>query len=119
MVKAYGEKYGEWPHLIIVDNLMNVSALHDNEWTGMRDIMKACHHIARETDSAIFILHHTSEAEGEPTRPPSRRAIQGKVSQLPEMILLLQWNLSIKSFVLLVLRTGLLNIQRWVISGLL
>jgi len=87
MVKAYGEKYGEWPHLIIIDNLMNVSALHDNEWTGMRDIMKACHHIARETDSAIFILHHTSEAEGEPTRPPSRRAIQGKVSQLPEMIL--------------------------------
>ena len=87
MVKAYGEKYGEWPHLIIIDNLMNVSALHDNEWTGMRDIMKACHHIARETDSAIFILHHTSEAEGEPNRPPSRRAIQGKVSQLPEMIL--------------------------------
>ncbi len=58
MVKAYGEKYGEWPQLIIIDNLMNVSALHDNEWTGMRDIMKACHHIARETDSAIFILHH-------------------------------------------------------------
>ena len=87
MVKAYGEKYGEWPYLIIIDNLMNVSALHDNEWTGMRDIMKACHHIARETDSAIFILHHTSEAEGDPLRPPSRRAIQGKVSQLPEMIL--------------------------------
>jgi predicted ATP-dependent serine protease len=87
MVKAYGEKYGQWPHLIIIDNLMNVSALHDNEWTGMRDIMKACHHIARETDSAIFILHHTSEAEGDPLRPPSRRSIQGKVSQLPEMIL--------------------------------
>ena len=87
MVKAYGEKYGEWPYLIIIDNLMNVSALHDNEWTGMRDIMKACHHIARETDSAIFILHHTSEAEGDPMRPPSRRSIQGKVSQLPEMIL--------------------------------
>jgi predicted ATP-dependent serine protease len=87
MVKAYGEKYGQWPHLIIIDNLMNVSALHENEWTGMRDIMKACHHIARETDSAIFILHHTSEAEGDPLRPPSRRSIQGKVSQLPEMIL--------------------------------
>ena len=87
MVKAYGEKYGQWPHLIIIDNLMNVSALHDNEWTGMRDIMKACHHIARETDSAIFILHHTSEGEGDPLRPPSRRSIQGKVSQLPEMIL--------------------------------
>lgn len=87
MIKAYGEKYGDYPHLIIVDNLMNVSALHDNEWTGMRDIMKAAHHLARETESAIFILHHTSEAEGDPLRPPSRRSIQGKVSQLPEMIL--------------------------------
>jgi RecA-family ATPase len=87
MVKAYGEKYGEYPQLIIIDNLMNVSALHDNEWTGMRDIMKAAHHLARETESAIFILHHTSEAEGDPLRPPSRRSIQGKVSQLPEMIL--------------------------------
>lgn len=87
MVKAYGEKYGEYPQLIIIDNLMNVAALHDNEWTGMRDIMKACHHMARETESAIFMLHHTSEAEGDPSRPPARRAIQGKVSQLPEMIL--------------------------------
>lgn len=86
MVKAYGEKYGSYPELIIVDNLMNVAALHDNEWTGMRDIMKACHHIARETESCIFVLHHTSEGEGDPSFPPPRRAIQGKVSQLPEMI---------------------------------
>jgi len=40
-----------------------------------------------ETESAIFVLHHTSEAEGDPDRPPARRAIQGKISQLPEMIL--------------------------------
>lgn len=87
MIQAYGEKYGEYPHLIIIDNLMNVAALHDNEWTGMRDIMKAAHHMARETDACIFVLHHTSEGEGDPSLPPARRAIQGKVSQLPEMIL--------------------------------
>lgn len=87
MIQAYGEKYGQYPELIIIDNLMNVAALHDNEWTGMRDIMKACHHIARETEASVFVLHHTSENEGEPTKPPARKAIQGKVSQLPEMIL--------------------------------
>ena len=86
-IQAYGEAFGEWPHLIVVDNLMNVAALHDNEWTGMRDIMKAMHNVARETDAAVFILHHTSEAEGKPEFPPSRKSIQGKVSQLPEMIL--------------------------------
>lgn len=86
-IKAYGEAFGEWPHLIIVDNLMNIAALHDNEWTGMRDIAKAMHHIARETDAAVFMLHHTSENEGKPEMPPARKAIQGKISQLPEMIL--------------------------------
>lgn len=86
-VEAYGEAFGEYPHLLIIDNLMNVAALHDNEWTGMRDIAKAMHHMARRTDAAVFMLHHTSEAEGKPEFPPSRKSIQGKISQLPEMIL--------------------------------
>lgn len=86
-VEAYGESYGEYPHLIIVDNLMNIAALHDNEWTGMRDIAKAMHHLSRQTDAAVFLLHHTSEGEGKPEMPPSRKSIQGKISQLPEMIL--------------------------------
>ena len=86
-IKAYGEAFGEYPHLIIIDNLMNVAALHDNERTGMRDIAKAMHHIARQTDAAVFLLHHTSEADGKPDLPPSRKSVQGKISQLPEMIL--------------------------------
>lgn len=86
-VMAYAEAYGEYPHLIIVDNLMNVVSLHENEWTGLREIAKAMHHMARETDAAVFILHHTSENEGRPDVPPARKAIQGKVSQLPELIL--------------------------------
>jgi hypothetical protein len=52
------------------------------------------HHIARETDAAVFLLHHTSEGEGQPDMPPSRKSIQGKISQLPEMIItvaLLPW----------------------------
>lgn len=86
-VKAYGEAFGEYPHLIIIDNLMNVAAMHNDEWTGMRDIAKAMHHLSRQTDSSVFLLHHTSEAEGRPDTPSPRKAIQGKVSQLPEMIL--------------------------------
>jgi len=35
----------------------------------------------------VLLLHHTSEAEGKPNMPPSRKAIQGKISMLPEMIL--------------------------------
>jgi RecA-family ATPase len=86
-IKAFDEVWGEPPHLVIVDNLMNVVAEQDNEWAGMREIMKALHHVAHTTGAAVWVLHHTSENEGRPTLPPPRKAIQGKVSQLPEMIL--------------------------------
>ena len=86
-IRAYGEAYGEYPHMIIVDNAMNVVSMTNDEWSGLREIAKAMHHIARETDAAVLLLHHTSENEGKPDLPPSRKAIQGKISQLPEMIL--------------------------------
>jgi len=86
-IRAYGEAYGQYPHMIIVDNAMNVVSMHNDEWSGIREIAKAMHHIARETDAAVMLLHHTSENEGKPDLPPSRKAIQGKISQLPEMIL--------------------------------
>ena len=86
-IRAYGEAYGEYPHMIIVDNAMNVVSMQGDEWSGLREIAKAMHHIARETEAAVLLLHHTSENEGKPDLPPSRKAIQGKISQLPEMIL--------------------------------
>ena len=86
-IRAYAEAYGEYPHMIIVDNAMNVVSMQGDEWSGLREIAKAMHHIARETDAAVMLLHHTSESEGKPDLPPSRKAIQGKIAQLPEMIL--------------------------------
>ena len=86
-IRAYAEAYGEYPQMIIVDNAMNVVSLHNDEWSGLREIAKAMHHIARETDACVLLLHHTSEATGQPDMPPSRKSIQGKIAQLPEMIL--------------------------------
>lgn len=73
--------------LIIIDNLMNVVGESGNEWGDMRETMRQFHHLARLTEAAVWVLHHTTESEGDPTRPASRRMIQGKVAQLPEQIL--------------------------------
>ncbi len=55
------------------------------EFASMRAIMKELKYLARATNSAIVVLHHTSEAiPGNPCQP--RSAIQGKVSQLPALI---------------------------------
>ena len=93
-VKAYQELYGLPPQLIVVDNLMNVAAETDNEWAGLRAIMMELHDLARNTEACVMVLHHVSEASeyGDGTAPPARRAIQGKVSQLPALILTLGYD---------------------------
>ena len=93
-VKAYVELYGQSPELIIIDNLMNVAAETDNEWAGLRAIMMELHDMARKTEACVLVLHHVSEQSeyGSPTEPPARRAIHGKVSQLPALILTLGYN---------------------------
>ena len=93
-VKAYQELYGVPPELIVVDNLMNVAAETDNEWAGLRAIMMELHDMARKTEACVLVLHHVSEQSeyGSPTLPPARRAIHGKVSQLPALILTLGYD---------------------------
>jgi predicted ATP-dependent serine protease len=93
-IKAYVELYGRTPELIIIDNLMNVVAESDNEWAGLRAIMMELHDMARKTEACVLVLHHVSEASeyGSPTMPPPRRAVHGKVSQLPALLLTLGYD---------------------------
>ena len=93
-IKAYFELYGVAPQLIIIDNLMNVSAETDNEWAGLRAIMMELHDMARKTEACVLVLHHVSEQSeyGSPMMAPPRRAIHGKVSQLPSLILTLGYD---------------------------
>ena len=93
-IKAYQELYGVNPELIVIDNLMNVAAESDNEWAGLRQIMMELHDMARKTEACVLVLHHVSEATeyGSPTMPSPRRAIHGKVAQLPAVILTLGYD---------------------------
>ena len=93
-IKAYVELYGVAPELIVIDNLMNVAAETDNEWSGLRAIMMELHDMARKTEACVLVLHHVSEQSeyGSPMMPPPRRAIHGKVSQLPSLMLTLGYD---------------------------
>jgi hypothetical protein len=88
-MRAFTEMWGEPPHLVVIDSLYNMQAESDSEWGGLRDISKAVHHMARNTEAAFWILHHVSENDSKPGVPPSRRAILGKISQIPELIITL------------------------------
>lgn len=76
---------GHNPSLIVVDNLIDISDGGGEEFSQMRQTMKELKYLARLTNAAVLVLHHTSEAyDGHPC--PPRSAIQGKVSQLPALI---------------------------------
>lgn len=85
---AWNELYIDPPDVIIVDNLINVVCeTTDNEWQGLRHLMGSMHELARQTMSALLVLHHTSEGEGKSNEPQARKSLMGKVAQLPELIL--------------------------------
>lgn len=85
-IQAYAEIHGSYPELIVVDNLINVSADTEDEWGGMRELMKAFHSLTRQYGCAVWILHHAKEG-GKLDECPPRSDIQGKVAQYPELII--------------------------------
>ena len=84
---AFAEAHGDFPKIIVIDNLMNVVGSNENEFASMRDTTKALKRLVRITDAAVFVLHHMQETEKDTSKPPARNRLQGKVSQLPEIIL--------------------------------
>jgi hypothetical protein len=90
---AWLEVHGTPPQIIVVDNLMNLQASNANEWAGMREAVKDLHWLARTSKACVLVLHHTSEQDSSHvTAAPPRRAIQGKVAQLPALILTCAFN---------------------------
>ena len=85
-VSAFETVWGRSPTLIVVDNLMDIAMDGHEEFQGMRAAMKELKYLARDTNSAVLVLHHTKEGfEGYPCQP--RSAIQGLVNQIPAMVL--------------------------------
>lgn len=84
-VLAFEELWGCAPTLIVVDNLMDVANDGGEEFAGMRSTIKELKYLARDTNAAVLILHHTKESYiGNPCQP--RSALQGMVAQLPALI---------------------------------
>ncbi|MGY0232788.1 AAA family ATPase [Longispora urticae] len=82
------EIMGVYPTLLVLDNLMNITGDGGDEWQAMRRASKDLHYLARKTEAAIVVLHHTSvpKNEDEIEQAPKRSQIQGKVDQMPEVI---------------------------------
>ncbi len=85
--EAYRTLKGTYPHHTVIDIMMDINyegAGEQNYWALMAELKD----MAREQETAITIVHHTSEA-AKGGSPPPRSAIMGKANQLPALILTL------------------------------
>lgn len=87
-IAVYREVMGSDPELIVIDNAVDVTHDSGDEFSSLRSLMREVKWTARDTDAALLILHHTSEAQDGNPCPP-RRAVHGKVAQVPALILTL------------------------------
>lgn len=85
-VYAYGEAEGEWPELIVIDNLANV-AFESDEFGEMRTMMADFQTMAARTKAAVVVLHHSTGQyeDGQTIIPQS--GVNGKVAKFPSMVL--------------------------------
>lgn len=85
--EAYRELKGTYPHLTVLDIMMDViydGVAEQNYWALMAELKD----MARDQETAMLVVHHTSES-AKPGSPPPRAAIMGKANQLPATILTL------------------------------
>src|SRR5882724_6525500 len=84
--EAHLEMYGYYPELTVIDIAMDVDHQDGDEFATLRSLMREMKNYARETESGVLVVHHTSESvPGNPCQP--RSAIMGKIAQLPVLIL--------------------------------
>jgi KaiC/GvpD/RAD55 family RecA-like ATPase len=91
---AWETVYGEYPEIVVVDNLINFAEYPD-DWAAMLAVIREMDDIARETGAHVLILHHakTRSSDGKDGWkegwPPADWEVSGKVTQLSRLVLTL------------------------------
>lgn len=85
-MEAFAEVYGDYPDLLVVDVLKNISYYEDSDHGAYGRVLQFLHTLARSTNTAVVVVHHCTEASN--ANPcPSRRDILQKQNELPVLIL--------------------------------
>lgn len=87
-VLAYATVQGQYPELIIVDNLRNIARGDDN-LSAQQAAMDDLHALAQLTGAHVLALHHVTGQYADGDRPVPLGGIENKVTQLPAQVLTL------------------------------
>lgn len=90
-LSAYREAKGEYPELLVLDNLQNIG-VGDDEFGGQVSLLRELQSIAVQTQTAVLVLHHATGEHDNGDAPLPQSGIRGKLSKFPALILTLHRN---------------------------
>ena len=91
-MRSYDEVYGDYPALVVVDNVTNVRTGGDNDddpFSGLEALMDELHVMARMTGACVIGLHHVTGGYNDADRPIPLSGVKGQIARVPEMVLTL------------------------------
>lgn len=91
-MRSYEEVYGDYPALVIVDNITNVrtGGDHDDDpFSGLEALLDELHVMARFTGACVIGLHHVTGTYNDADRPIPLSGVKGQVARVPELVLTL------------------------------
>lgn len=91
-LKAYAEIYGDYPQLVVIDNLGDMVTEDGDEYGELRVIARDLRKIARYTNAHILALHHVKGAFEDGMKPITLAALLGNLGKVPENVLGLNWS---------------------------
>lgn len=90
-LRAYDEVFGDYPSLVVVDNITNVrTGLNEEDpFAGLEAAMEEFHDLARATGACFVGLHHVTGPFNDGDKPIPLSGIKGQIARVPEMVLTL------------------------------
>lgn len=89
---AYEEVYGDYPALVVVDNVTNViagSGGDDDPFGGLESLMDYLATMARNTEACVLGLHHVTGPYNDAAKAIPLSGVKGQITRVPSMVLTL------------------------------
>lgn len=88
-VEAYGYEMGDWPWLIVLDNLINVDADGEAGHVQKDSVMHWLQRLANVTNAHVMVLHHVTGQYEDGLCPIPKSGLLDKVAKRPRLVLTL------------------------------
>jgi predicted ATP-dependent serine protease len=87
-VFAYATAYGQFPPLLVVDNLVNIASGED-DYRAMKQAVMDLDRLAHNTGAHVMVLHHANGKYEDGDIPIPQGGLENKVAKIPAQILTL------------------------------